>query len=87
MYIFEILNIPLFEPPSDKTNKMTCAPQPGHRPVLSESSLCSFWVAKDPMVLHADTEVSDQTGRMPRLIRVFAGRTGHFVGFVLLRFI
>ena len=26
---------------------------------------------------------TDQTGRMPRLIRVFAGRTNHFVGFVM----
>ena len=26
---------------------------------------------------------SDQTGRMPRLIWVFAGRTDHFVGFVM----
>ena len=32
------------------------------------------------MLIHADT---DQTGRMPRLIWVFTGRTGHFVGFVL----
>ena len=32
-------------------------------------------VAKDRMCLHADSEVSDQTGRMPRLICVFAGRT------------
>ena len=32
-------------------------------------------VAKDPRFLHADSEDSDQTGRMPRLIRVFAGRT------------
>ena len=24
----------------------------------------------------------DQTGRMPRLIRVVAGCTGHFVGFI-----
>ena len=30
---------------------------------------------KDPMFLHADSEDSDQTGRMPRLIRGFAGRT------------
>ena len=37
------------------------------------------------MLLHADSEVSDQTGRMPRLIHVFAGRTCHFVGFVMLR--
>ena len=45
-----------FEPPRDKTNKMTCAPseisvQPGHRP-----SLCAQWVAKGPRFLHADTE-------------------------------
>ena len=40
-----------------------------------ESSLCAQWVAKEPRFLHADSEDSDQTGRMPRLIRVFAGRT------------
>ena len=43
-------------------------------PVWSESSLCAQWVAKDPR-LHADSEDSDQTGRMPRLIWVFAGCT------------
>ena len=32
-----------------------------------------------------DSEDSGQTGRMPRLIWIFAGRTGHFVGFVMLR--
>ena len=32
---------------------------------------------------HADSEDSDQTGRMPRLIWIFAGRKGHFVGFVM----
>ena len=37
------------------------------------------------MFLHADSEDSDQTGRMPRLIWVFAGHTGHFVGFVMWR--
>ena len=47
----------------------------GGCPVWSESSLCAQWVAKDPKVLHADSEDSDQTGRMPRLIWVFAGRT------------
>ena len=49
-----------------------------------QSSLFAQWIAKDLMFLHADSEDSNQTGRMPRLIRVFAGRTGHFVGFVLL---
>ena len=64
----------------DKTSKMTMLPAKtqislGIRPVWSESSLCARWVAKDPSFLHADSEDSDQTGRMPRLIWVFAGRT------------
>ena len=53
----------------------------------SESSMCAQKVAKDLSFLHADSEDSDQTGRMPRLIWVFAGRTCHFVGFVLCRLI
>ena len=40
----------------------------GIHPVWSEFSLCAHWVAKDPSFLHADSEDSDQTGRMPRLI-------------------
>ena len=52
-------------------------------PVWSESSQCAQWVAKGPSFLHADSEVSDLTGRMPRLIWVFAGSTCHFVGFVM----
>ena len=40
-----------------------------------QSSLCAQWVAKDPCFFHANSEDSDQTGRMPRLICVFAGRT------------
>ena len=35
------------------------------------------------MVLHANSEDSDQTGRMLMQIRVFAGRTDHFVGFIM----
>ena len=62
-----------------KPKKMTVRPANtqislGIRPVWSESSLCTQWVAKDPRFLHADSEDSDQTGRMPRLIWVFAGR-------------
>ena len=37
------------------------------------------------MLFHADSEDSDQTGQMPRLIIVFIGRKGHFVGFVMKR--
>ena len=59
----------------------------GIRPVWSKSSQCAQWEVKDPSFLHADSEDSDQTGRMPRLIWVFAGRTCHFVGFVMRRLI
>ena len=66
------------EPPHDKTNKMIVRPAMtqislGIRPVWSESSQWAQWVAEDPMFLHADSEDSDQTGRMSRLIWVFAG--------------
>ena len=44
-----------------------CAPsEDSDQPVWSESSLCAQWVAKDPSVLHADSEDADQTGRMSR---------------------
>ena len=33
-----------------------------------DPSLCVQWVAKVPTFLHADSEDSDQTGRMPRMI-------------------
>ena len=55
----------------------------GIHPVWSETSLCALWVAKDPSFLQADSEDSDQTGWMPRLNWVFAGRTRHFVDFVV----
>ena len=48
-----------------------------------QSSLCAHCVAKGPSYLHANSEDSDQTGQMPRLIWVFAGCTCHFVGFVM----
>ena len=55
----------------------------GIRPIWSESSLCAQWVCRNPSFLQADSEDSDQTGRMPRRIWVIAGRTCHFVGFVM----
>ena len=50
-----------------------------------QSLLCAQWVAKDPSFLHADSKDSDQTGRMPRLIWIFARHTCHFVGFITRR--
>ena len=76
----------------DKTNKMTCTPNEDSdqagldiHPVWSESLQCTLWVAKDLNILHADREDSYQTGQMPRLIRVFAGCTSHFVCFFMLQ--
>ena len=47
----------------------------GIRPVWSESSL-SAWRKLGFLAAHwADSEDSDQIGRMPRLIWVYAGRT------------
>ena len=64
-----------YELPRDKTNVAVRPAKTqislGIRPVWSESSLCAQWVAKGPSFLHADSEDSDQTGRMPRLIWVF----------------
>ena len=68
------------EPWHDKTNKIRVCPAKTQisldiNRVWSESSLCTQWVAKDPSCLHANSEDSDETGWMPRLIWVFAGRT------------
>ena len=71
----------------DKTNKMAVCPAKtqislGIRRVWTEFSL-SAWRKLWSLATHwARSEDSDQTGRMPRLIWVFAGHT-HFVGFVM----
>ena len=68
------------EPRHDKTNNVAVRPAKtqislGIRPVWSESSL-SAWRNLGSLATHwAHSEDSDQTGRMPRLIWVFAGRT------------
>ena len=73
------VNRSTFEPPCDKTNEVSVHPAKtqislGIRPVWSESSL-SAWRKPGPLVTYwAHSEDSDQTGRMPRLIWVFAGR-------------
>ena len=65
-----------YEPQHDITNKMSVRPVKTQISLVwSESSLCAHWVAKDPWFLHADSKDFDQTGRMPRLMWVFAGRT------------
>ena len=69
-----------FEPPHDQTNKMSACPAKtqinlGICPIWSESSP-SAWRKLGSLATHwAHSEDSDQTGRMPRLIWVFAGHT------------
>ena len=67
------------EPRHDKTIKVMVRPAKTQIGLASaqsdQSSLCAQWVAKGPSFLHADSEDSDQSGRMPRLIWVFGGRT------------
>ena len=69
-----------FEPPHVKTNIMTVRPaktqiSPSIRAVWSESSL-SAWRRLESLATNwVHSEDSDQTGRMPTLIWVFAGRT------------
>ena len=52
----------------------------------SDQSLpCPHEESLGPQLPIKRTAKTDQTGRMPRLIRVFAWRTCHFVGFVMRR--
>ena len=70
----------VYEPRHDKTNKVSVRLAKtqislGIRPVWSDSSL-SAWRNLGFLATHwTHSEDSDQTGRMPRLIWVFAGRT------------
>ena len=68
------------EPDMTKPTKWVCAQRRlrsawASPPLWSESSRCAQWVAKDSSFHHVGSEDSDQTGQMPRLIWVFAGRT------------
>ena len=71
-----------------KPNKMTCGPREDPS-AWASASLISLQCALNGYVWTQDffmpTAKTDKTGRMPRLIGVLAGRTGHFVGFVVLR--
>ena len=57
----------------------------GIHPVWSESSMCTLWVAKEQMLLHADSEDSDQTGLMSRPIWVVTGTQVILLGSVMLQ--
>ena len=59
-----------------KSTKWMCAQRRLRTAFASaQSSLCTQWVDKDPSFLYTDSEDSNHTGRMLRLIWVFDGRT------------
>ena len=75
----------IYEPRHDKTNKMSVRPAKtqislGIRPVWSESPLSARRKLGFLATHWAYSEDSDQTGWMPRLICVFAGRTAILLG-------
>ena len=78
----------IVEPPHDKTNKMTCAPSEDSNTwasAQSDQSLhCPHGETMGPKLSLECRVNSDQTGRMPRWIRVFTGCTGHFACIVML---
>ena len=52
--------------------------------MCNQQRLRSAWAsAQSDLSLHCHSKDSDQTGRMSRLIWIFAGRTNHFVGFFI----
>ena len=70
----------LYQPRHDKTNEVSVRPAKtqislGIHPVWSESSLSAWRKLRSLATHQAHSEDSDQTGRMPRLIWVFTGRT------------
>ena len=76
------------EPPHDKMTSASSegSDQHGQRPVWWESSLAP-WRNIGTLATHwVHSEDSVQTGRMRRLIWVFAGHIWHFVCFVMMRF-
>ena len=70
------------EPRHDKTNKMICAPSEDSDQT-DQSLRCPPEAKLGPKLPIERTSKTDQTGRMPRLILVFAGHKDHFVGFVI----
>ena len=73
-------NVFTYEPQHDKTHKISVRSAKtqislGIRPIWSEISLPAWRNLRSLATHWAHSEDSDQTGRMPRLIWVFAGRT------------
>ena len=77
-------------PQLNKTNKMTCMPIEDCMPTASAQSYqsaLSIWRRFGSLATLKAHSNSDQTGQMPRLIRVLAGPTCDFLGFIVLRLI
>ena len=82
----------LFEPPHDKTNKMTVRQAKtqislGIRPVWSVFAVRSMGSYGPKLFFMWTSKTLIRLSGLPRLIWVFAGRTCHFVGFVMRRLV
>ena len=80
----------IHEPPHVKTNKMAIASSEDTGKSVHPLSLIRVFAVrmkkncpKLSTERIAKCEDSDQTGQVPRMIWVFAGHKGHFVGFVM----
>ena len=86
----------VFEQEHDKNNKI-CMPskdsdQPGHLPSLISLHCALYGKPRTPIFFRQTVTQNffrrtAQTGHMPRLIWVFTGHIGNFVGFVVFRLI
>ena len=73
-----------------KTNKMTCVPCEDSAWASTQSDqILRYALNRKPRTqrFFMRTAKTDQTGRMPRLIWVFAGCRSHFIGFIVLQLI
>ena len=73
-----------YEPEHDKTNKMTCVPSEDSDQPVHPPGLIRVFAVPLNQTYFRRTSKTDQTEWMPRMIWVFAGRTYHFVDFVML---
>ena len=78
-----------YKPAHNKIYKMACTPSKNSDQLgISTVWSVSAWRKLGSWATHwAHSKDSDQTGQMPRLIWVFAGRTCHFVGFVMAQLV
>ena len=85
--MLKLRNVLKNEPRHDKTNEVTVRPAKTQIRLGESVFAVRSVVAKDPSFLDADSEDSDQTGRMPKADLSLRWAHTDFVGFVMSRLI